>query len=96
MLVRPHSDIHLDSWFRTRKRKGERRVILTPELMRSDLETLIPRLPHDKDTVLVLAGDIWEGLRPILYGKHGLLRVCRVRGTLQGGRGGVGQSRFLR
>lgn len=68
MRLRPHSDIHLDSWFGTRKIKGTRRVMLTPDLMRAALTQLIPSLPDDKDTVLVLAGDIWEGLRPFAFG----------------------------
>lgn len=62
LKLRIASDLHLDSWFMTR------RHVPDAPWMQAVLEDLIPPLATDSGTVLVIAGDLWEGLRPIAFG----------------------------
>ncbi len=72
MKIRIYSDLHLD-WFATSKIDTMKKVAFTEGKELIDLFWTPPHLDTDKDTVLILAGDIWEGIKPVLWGDFSYL-----------------------
>ncbi len=78
MKIRVYSDLHLD-WFVIKNPDFMEKHALVEGKSMIDLFWTPPHLDTDKDTVLILSGDIWEGIKPVLWGHFSYLKELSYR-----------------